>query len=172
MIKIPKQMVGMLCTVLLAAGCSKNSNTSTRASDEINQPPRVEQQPTNTLVPTGRETNEIKSGSPSAPNESSAKKPDNTGINARDRSEDALTATDQGGSESDREISRNIRKGIMAKDDLSTTAKNIKIITKEGKVTLRGPVNSESEQKAIAEIAQGVTGVTSVDNQLEVKTNQ
>jgi osmotically-inducible protein OsmY len=100
------------------------------------------------------------------------KKADNTGVNARDRAEDALTASDQGGSESDREISRTIRKGIMAKDDLSTTAKNIKIITQEGKVTLRGPVNTESEQKTIAEIAQGVAGVTSVDNQLEVKTNQ
>jgi len=171
MTNIEKQILGVLCTVFLAVGCSKNSNTSTRASDEVNQPPRVEQQPTNTLVPTGRDTND-RAGYPAATDQSSVKKADNTGVNARDRAEDALTASDQGGSESDREISRTIRKGIMAKDDLSTTAKNIKIITQEGKVTLRGPVNTESEQKAIAEIAQGVAGVTSVDNQLEVKTNQ
>ena len=146
-------------------------NIQKRASEEINAPARTEEA-TNILAPTGRDTNELRGVYPRDTNQNSTRQPDNTGVNKRDRAEDALTATDQGGSESDREISRSIRKEIMGKDDLSTTAKNIKIITRDGKVTLRGPVNSEAEQKAIAEIAQGVAGVSSVDNQLEVKTNQ
>jgi hypothetical protein len=54
-------------------------------------------------------------------------------------------------------------------DELSTAGKNIKIITVDGKVTLRGPVNSDQEQQAIAAAAQSVAGVNSLDNQLEVK---
>jgi len=168
--KLIQTTFGILCTVIFAAGCNRHSNSTAPSNQEINTPPRAEQMPTNRLTPTGRDTNSRVY--PADTNQSSAQKPDNTGVNARDRSDGGLTATDQGASDSDREISRSVRNAIMGRDDLSTTAKNIKIITREGKVTLRGPVNSEVEQKAMAEIAQGISGVTSVDNQLEVKTNQ
>jgi len=53
----------------------------------------------------------------------------------------------------------------------STTAKNIKIVTVNGKVTLRGPVNSEAEKTSIVTIAKTVAGDGNVDDQLEVKAN-
>ena len=94
---------------------------------------------------------------------------DNTEINKRDRAEEALTPGDQGSSPADRELTRRIRRAITQNDQLSTTAKNIKIITLNGQVTLRGPVNSDAERAQIASLVQGAAGAASVDNQLEVK---
>jgi hyperosmotically inducible periplasmic protein len=108
------------------------------------------------------------SGSATA-SDRSAKNADNTAVNKRDRSGDTLTAGDQGSSETDRELARNVRRAIVKNDQLSTTAKNIKIIVTNGKVTLRGPVKSEQEKNQIASMAQGVSGASSVENQLEVK---
>jgi len=120
------------------------------------------------LTPTSRNI-ESASRTYSDTNSAAAKDADNTGKNVRDRPEAALTPGDQGNSESDREITRNIRRALTKSDELSTTAKNIKIITINGKVTLRGPVANEQEQQAIATAAQGVSGVNALDNQLEVK---
>lgn len=92
---------------------------------------------------------------------------DNTAVNERDDGEHALTALDQGGSAEDREITQKIRKAVVADDSLSFTAKNVKIITIDGKVTLRGPVESSSERAAIGAAAKRVAGAR-VDNQLEV----
>lgn len=86
----------------------------------------------------------------------------------RDRSDATLTPGDQGGSEADREITRRIRRALSSNDQLSTDAKNIKVITLDGKVTLRGPVNSPEEQKTIDSIVKD-NGGTAVDDQLEVK---
>ena len=94
---------------------------------------------------------------------------DNTGLNKRDKSGDTLTSGDQGNSEADRELARKIRREITKNNQLSTTAKNIKIIAAEGKVTLRGPVKTAVEKNQIASIAEKVQGASSVDNQLEVK---
>jgi osmotically-inducible protein OsmY len=104
---------------------------------------------------------------------SSRTEADNTGRNVRDRSDATLTPGDQGSSEADVEITRNVRRAITANDQLSTIAKNIKIITVNGKVTLRGPVKSAQEQQLIQSAVQSL-GITSVDNQLEVEgtTNQ
>ena len=94
---------------------------------------------------------------------------DNTGLNKRDKSGDTLTSGDQGNSEADRELARKIRREITKNNQLSTTAKNIKIIAADGKVTLRGPVKTAEEKNQIASIAEKVQGASSVDNQLEVK---
>ena len=96
---------------------------------------------------------------------------DNTKKNERDRDSAALTPGDQGGSEADRNVTAEIRKGVVGADGLSMDAKNVKIITKDGVVTLRGPVKSADEKTKIAAIAQGVAGVKSVDNQLEIAAN-
>lgn len=93
---------------------------------------------------------------------------DNTEKNERDRDTSTLTPGDQGESETDRTITQKIRQGVVGTDALSMTAKNIKIITNNGVVTLRGPVKSEKEKTDIALMAQKVAGVTQVDNQLEV----
>lgn len=98
--------------------------------------------------------------------------PNNTGRNERDRSGEALTPEDQGGSDSDRQITRQIRRGITSSSQFSTTAGNIKIITQNGKVTLRGPVDTTQEQQALVNLAKQVQGVSTVDDQLEVKNKQ
>lgn len=98
-----------------------------------------------------------------------AVEPNNTGRNAQDRAENALTAEDQGGSEADRELTASVRRAITANDQLSVDGKNIKIITRDGKVTLRGPVQSAQERSAIESIVRQA-GVTSFENELEVKS--
>ena len=99
-----------------------------------------------------------------------AQQPDNTGVNKRDASGAALTAGDQSNAKSDVDITASIRKAVVGDSSLSTTAKNVKIITIKGKVTLRGPVKSDDERSKIEAAAKRVAGDAQVDNQLEVKT--
>ena len=97
-----------------------------------------------------------------------AVEPDNSGRNVRDRDDQNKTTGDQSENEADRTITQNIRRAVTADDSLSTNAKNVKIITNNGTVTLRGPVKSEKEKAEIEAKAKQVAGVKSVDNQLEV----
>ncbi len=99
---------------------------------------------------------------------SAAVEPDNSGRNVRDRNDRTKTAEDQSENEADRTITQNIRKAITEDDSLSTNAKNVKIITNDGTVTLRGPVKSEKEKADIEAKAKQVAGVKRVDNQLEI----
>ena len=101
--------------------------------------------------------------------DNTARDVDNSGINKRDRDDATLTPGDQGATEQDREMTRKVRRAITQNDQLSTTAKNIKIITANGKVTLRGPVNSQAERDQIAAAAEQIAGAGNLDNQLEVK---
>jgi hyperosmotically inducible periplasmic protein len=102
------------------------------------------------------------------PPQTAAVEADNTGRNVRDRNEASKTPGDQSENEADRAISQNIRQRIVADESLSTNAKNVKIITIDGTVTLRGPVKSEKEKADIVAKAQQIAGVQKVDNQLEV----
>ena len=97
--------------------------------------------------------------------------PDNSGVNVRDRNDQTTTPGDQSENEADRKITQNIRQSLTADDSLSTNGKNVKVITVDGKVTLRGPGKSDQEKAAIAAKAQQVAGVKNVDNQLEIATN-
>ncbi len=81
----------------------------------------------------------------------------------------APTAQDQGQARTDIDITAEIRKGVLALDNISTNAGNCKIITSGGVVTLRGPVANSAERDAIERIAKSVAGVTRVVNELEVK---
>lgn len=96
---------------------------------------------------------------------------DNTGKNIRDRDSMNKTSFDQSESEADRTITQKIRQAIVADKALSTDAKNIKIITIKGVVTLRGPVASSEEKEAIARKINDVKGIVRVDNKLEVTRN-
>jgi hyperosmotically inducible protein len=93
---------------------------------------------------------------------------DNSGVNTRDRDGSSLTPMDQGESEADRTITQQIRQAVMKDGSLSFTAKNVKIITINRKVTLRGAVKSDAERASIEAAARKVAGVTSVENDLEV----
>ncbi len=95
--------------------------------------------------------------------------PDNTKVNKRDTNDAALTPLDQKENQTDLKITQQIRQAVMADGSLSFTAKNVKIITQNGKVTLRGPVNTAAERTAIEAAARKVAGATQIDNQLEVK---
>ena len=96
---------------------------------------------------------------------------DNTGKNVRDREDRTLTPMDQSNKKEDIDVTANIRKALMDDGSLSTNARNVKIITRDGVVTLRGPVDTEQEKVAIARTAQSVAGVRRVDNQLEIDTH-
>jgi len=94
---------------------------------------------------------------------------DNTRVNGRDRGGATLTPMDQGPSEADRKITREIRQALMNHSSLSFTAKNVKVITIDGRVTLRGPVKTEAERTAVEALARKVVGNGArVDSELEL----
>lgn len=95
--------------------------------------------------------------------------PDNTKINQRDRASGRPTADQAKETVTDREIMQQIRKAIMADKALSTYGKNVKVIARHGKVTIKGPVHSDDERNRIAEHAVQVAGAGNVTNQLAVK---
>jgi hyperosmotically inducible protein len=96
-------------------------------------------------------------------------KPDNTKTNERDRSVEAKTSGDQSNSSTDLKVTQAIRQALMKDGELSTTAKNIKVITANGQVTLRGPVKTAQEKAKIDQIAKSAAGGAQIDNQLDVK---
>ncbi len=101
-------------------------------------------------------------------NESNQYSPDNTGKNIRDRNQAAQTPLDQSESKPDRMLTQQIRQKLMEDDALSTNAKNIKIITNDGVVTLRGPVNNPEEKNAIVRKVKMISGIRNVNDQIEV----
>ena len=94
---------------------------------------------------------------------------DNTGINVRDQNMRTVTPTNQSETEADRTLTERIRAAIIEDKNLSTDAKNIKIVTINGVVTLRGPVLNEAEKANIAGKLKSIIGIQRVDNQLESK---
>jgi len=97
---------------------------------------------------------------------------DNTKKNQRDRSGETKTSGDQSNSSEDVKITAAIRRAVVRDHSLSMTAKNVKIITANGMVTLRGPVKSDTEKAKIVELAQSAAGNAKIDNQLEVKASK
>jgi osmotically-inducible protein OsmY len=97
---------------------------------------------------------------------------DNTAKNERDKSGQTKTSGDQSNSPEDIKITAAIRRAVVGDKSLSMTAKNVKIITANGMVTLRGPVNSAQEKATIAKLAKTAAGKAKIDNQLEVKASK
>lgn len=93
---------------------------------------------------------------------------DNTETNKRDASAAELTADQQKANGNDMEITRLIREDLMKKSDLSTYARNVKIITMNGKVTVKGPVRSKNEVNSILKSAELVAGASNVINQITI----
>jgi hyperosmotically inducible protein len=97
--------------------------------------------------------------------------PTNTGVNVRDTdrvTRDPKLPIDQKENQADIDITARIRQRVLDTDGMSVNARNSKIITADGKVTLRGPVESDRERETIGRIAQEVAGTGNVENQLEV----
>jgi len=96
--------------------------------------------------------------------------PDNTKVNKRDRSPSATTADSQKMNVNDREITQKIRKAVIADKSLSTYGHNVKIVSQNGSVTLKGPVRSEDEKKTImAKAVEVVGGADKVTDEMTVK---
>ncbi len=152
-------------------GCAHTRETETTATttavaaDQTTATPEREV-PTSRSEPVARSPEAVKKEKEKAV--PAGTEPDNTKVNARDRNDATLTPMDQSNSETDLKITQEIRKAVVGADGLSFSAKNVKIITQNAHVTLRGPVKSASEKTRIDELARGCAGVTKVDNQLEV----
>jgi osmotically-inducible protein OsmY len=99
-----------------------------------------------------------------------AAKPDNTASNAVDRGGKTITPADQAQNANDVRITADIRKAIMGDSSMSVNAQNVKIVTDNGIVTLRGVVDSQAEKDSIEQKAAAVPGVTRVTNMLSIKT--
>jgi osmotically-inducible protein OsmY len=99
-----------------------------------------------------------------------APKPDNSKVNKRDRNSGEVTADQQKANAADRQLTRNIRRSIMADKSLSTYAHNIKVISQNGAVTLKGPVKSDQEKSVVVSKAVAVAGsADKVTDQISVK---
>ncbi|MDB6021806.1 MAG: osmy [Pedosphaera sp.] len=165
-------LVGMVGMGALMAGCNRNADNSGSSSSSMvsTNESMTQQAESNVLSATSRASNTASSLYSGDTNVATNAGPDNTARNVRDRSTNMLTPGDQGESAADIETTQKIRQAVVKDPALSTTAKNIKIITANGKVTLRGPVNSAEEKQAIEAIAQSTAGGATVDDQLEVKS--
>jgi hyperosmotically inducible protein len=95
---------------------------------------------------------------------------DNTRINTRDRNSNEPTADNQRNNMTDRDITRQIRQSIAKDSSLSSYAHNLKIVTQNGQVTLKGPVRSEEEKKAVEAKATAIAGDNKVTSELDIKT--
>ena len=95
-------------------------------------------------------------------------KPDNTKVNKQP----GKTADEQSQSKADLDLAKRIRQAIVKDKSLSTTAHNIKVVTKDGAVTLRGPVLSTQEKTSIEKIATDIAGPGKVTNELAVKSGK
>jgi osmotically-inducible protein OsmY len=93
---------------------------------------------------------------------------DNTKVNQRDRNPNEPTADQQKENTNDRQLTQQIRRAIVKDKALSMTAHNVKIISQNGAVTLKGPVKSEEEKQAIESKAAEIAGAGKVNNELEV----
>jgi hyperosmotically inducible protein len=99
-------------------------------------------------------------------NQGTSTSPDNSANNKAQ----VTTADQQSEVTSDRILTQTIRKSIIADKSLSTYAHNVKIVTRDGAVTLKGPVHTDEEKQNIGAIAaQAAGGMDKVTNQLTVK---
>jgi hyperosmotically inducible protein len=94
---------------------------------------------------------------------------DNTKVNQRDQNANEPTADQQENSPSDRELTQQIRKAIVKDKSLSTYAHNVKIITQNGQVRLKGPVRSGDEKRAVEAKATEIAGDNKVISELDIK---
>jgi osmotically-inducible protein OsmY len=103
-----------------------------------------------------------------APSALAQQRPDNTKVNERDRSPSQPTADQQKNNRTDVTITRDIRRAIVKDKQLSTYAHNVKIITQQGQVTLKGPVRSDAEKRTVEAKAAEIAGASHVTSEVSV----
>lgn len=97
---------------------------------------------------------------------------DNSAQNKPQIQNNELDARDQGNSKSDVEMTRKIRQAVVKDDSLSTDAKNVKIITQQGHVTLKGPVKSTEERNKVEMLARKYAGKAHLKNEIEIEVQK
>lgn len=107
----------------------------------------------------------------SLPAHSAQTQPDNTNANKQDQKSPAVNADKAQNNLSDRELMAHIRRDIVKDKSLSTYAHNVKIVSRKGKVTLRGPVRSDQEKQSIEQYAKKYAGDQNVINEVAVKSS-
>lgn len=93
---------------------------------------------------------------------------DNTKVNQRDRNKSEPTADQQKETPADRQLTQQIRKALVKDKSLSTYGHNIKIVTQNGMVTLKGPVKSDEEKQAVEAKAAEIAGSDKVTSEIQV----
>jgi hyperosmotically inducible periplasmic protein len=101
--------------------------------------------------------------------QSASAQADDTKVNQRDKSPSEPTSDEQKNETSDRDITRQIRQAVTGDKSLSTYAHNVKIITQNGQVTLKGPVRSDDEKRTVEAKAAEIVGENKVTSELAVK---
>jgi hyperosmotically inducible protein len=124
--------------------------------------------PRNILMAMTLATAVIVVAAPAQGQTTSQQPPDNTKVNTRDRAATAKTADTQGNSKADVDLTQQIRRAITADKTLSTYAHNVKVITRDGHVTLKGPVHTPAEKSALEAKAIEIAGAGKVTNQISV----
>ncbi len=142
--------------VLLLVGCDDSRRSSAPVANSDGK--------SNTTTPA---TTEPSLNAPAKTDATKTADPTNTAINTRDRNSAEKTSLDQNENQKDIDITAGIRKRVVA-EKMSVEAHNVKIITQDGKVTLRGPVATDEEKQKIEEIARDVAGPDMVDSMLEI----
>jgi hyperosmotically inducible periplasmic protein len=153
-------MVG--CEPIDTSRTGNVSDPSLRTND-----PQTPSSPSTPAAPADSSANPTGTPASASGSEKSAS-PDNSAVNQRDASGDTKTAIDQKETQRDVNITADIRKAVIAAEDMSINARNVKIITEDGKVVLRGPVNTAQEKEKIDKIARDAAGKENVENQIEV----
>lgn len=160
-----KHLLVAAMSLTLVSFMSQAENTASDRNTTAENPNSTNSE-NNYQMNRGNNTESYKANS--ADNSNEANKADNTGMNKRDRDDRTVTPMNQSNNKEDLEITQAIRKSLM-KQELSTNAKNIKVITQNGDVTLRGPVNNKAELEKVTQLAKAVPGIKNLNNELEVK---
>jgi|KBSMisStaDraftv2_1062788.scaffolds.fasta_scaffold48502_3 osmotically-inducible protein OsmY len=169
--RIPSDLLIIIATavsIITSFGSLKPSQASTAeaqaASQDTDNAPRSKEK----KATSNTATKEIDLTKKDSATRNSA---DNTGKNARDKSGETLTPLDQSSDQQDLDKTQKIRKALVDDDSLSTNAKNIKVITVNGTVTLRGPVDSAEERNKIVAKAKPIAG-GQLKNELEIQSSK
>ena|GEM_PF-1702874 len=163
---------GVILSLLLLSGCTDSGNPATQPSAVDNQSNNSSHTVNKPVTDQSNDANSKAATTNNAANNNSsnaATPPNNTAVNERDQSDAAKTPIDQGNNQRDIKLTADIRQQIVNRSGMSINARNIKIISVDGKVTLRGPVENQAEKDLIEQMAKDTAGAANVDNQLEVK---
>lgn len=162
-------LIGWIVITAALVGCDQMNTDRTTAPLPETTPPATTTTDSTTGGPVTTDPTPATSSTPATSADATRPtSPDNTAVNERDAVRDTKTPIDQDENQADVTRTAEIRKRLLDQPDMSVNARNAKIITSQGKVTLRGPVDSEAERDALVKIATEIAGAENVDNQLEV----